>query len=216
MNEVRNEEHTKVISEDPKKGTQVIEIDLDKYLAASTQVYTEEQKTEIKEIICNVINDAIARRKQHQFKDVAELFNGLLSGHITEIQNFSDKTCGRRLYSENVGTETEPVWQTFARNKNGTVEPWTITKQNLQKGLWIEIPLPVSFGIAYDALMRGDCDYIRCEDWSDMTMYLRNSNKKRDSLPPGFLITVNDNTKLSLSATSMNSMNWIMIKLPKK
>lgn len=211
---VKVEEHATVVSEDREKNVQVIEIDLDKYLKASKEVYSEEQQAEIKNIICGVINDAISRRQTHKHKDVASLFNGLLNGTVKEIQNFSDKTCGRRVYSSNIGTEDAPVWQTFARNKNGTVEQWNITTQNLRKGLWIEIPLPVTFGVAYDALMRGDCDYIRNEDWSDMTMYLRNSNKKQDSLPPGYLVTVNDGTKLSLSATSMNSRNWIMIKLP--
>lgn len=211
------EESSTVVATNEANSIQTIEIDLNKFILASKETYTESQQEDIKNIITNTIGEIIEKRRGTLVhKDAATLFNGLLNGIIGQIQNFSDKSIGRRVFAKNIGHADSPMWQTFARNKNGTIEEWNITVQNLQKGLWIEIPAPVTFGIAYDALMRGDCDYIRNEDWSDMTMYLRNSNKKQDSLPPGYLVTVNDNVKLSVSASSMNSNNWIMIKLPKK
>jgi len=197
--------------------------DLTALLAEQLTGYTPEQVIEIREVMMGNIGAMVDAHLENRSllrppKDTAALFNGILNGTIAEIQNFTADGAGRRLFTKAIQGEDKVYYQPYVRNKDGKEEEWNITLKNLNNGLWAEVPSEeerVGFGIALDALLNGQVDFIRCEDWPDHRQCLRRTLVICED---GNYYAIRNTANGALfcpSSSVMASKNWIMFKLSK-
>lgn len=177
----------------------------------------------VRDVIVEQIGELVeyhmdTQRKLKEPKDTAALFNGMLTGNIAEIQNFTKEGAGRRVYTKPVEGLDRTHYQPYVRNKDGREEEWNITMDNLNRGQWAEVPGEddrVSFGVALDMLFKGEADYIRCEDWVDHRQCLRRAVVIHEDGNYFALRNVVTGALFVPCGSSMSSNNWIMFKLSK-
>lgn len=197
--------------------------DLTELLTKQLSNYTPDQITEIRDVMLSNIGAMVDVHLENRTllrpaKDTAALFNGILNGAISEIQNFTTDGAGRRVFTKPMQGETKTYYQPYVRNKDGREEEWEITLKNLNKGQWAEVPSldeRTSFGIALDALLRGQADFIRCEDWADHRQCLRRELVICEDGNYYAIRNTATGALFSPSSSTMASENWIMFKLSK-
>ena len=159
-------------------------------------------------------------RKLHidqPYYNVVELFRALMAKEVRHVQQFTEAGARRRVYSHISNSEIsdEKEVSLYVKSANGEEEEWIPTATVINQGRWVSIPRTdqhVGYGIALEALQAGFCDYIRCEDWADQTLYLE-IDKRTDPAMEQRLVTLNSQTIFTPSMTSMFSRKWIMINL---
>lgn len=228
-----------VISDNPETGEKIVSINLHKYLEQQSPEDRQHAEERIVGLITEFlegkrpdIRDVLAKAKPKALTDLlffnlanpeiitgkADLFNALLNGKVTTVQSFNKKGVGRRVFvnpTEKV-EEGDPL-QTYTLCKDGKVEPWNITIDNLNNALWIPLPEErTGFGLAHEALMTNRADFIRCDDWDNPYKYLKKDTFYIEGKPQQLLVDAATGDAISLSQKSMNSRNWIIIQLPKE